>query len=316
MWVILLTPSYLLAVGWITLLQRGGVMSAAGLDWPWLRNLILGPFGVILALALKHIPFCYLTTAPAWSGIGGELEEAARAHGVSHKRLTRLTLSLLTPALVAAFAVSLAESLSDFGVASTLAAGAHFPIATYAIYQALYSNPLDFPLVRSPPRRAGCCCLLISGIALFVQAQVSRARRFSSLTGRSCLTRRITLPPASTFLVRLGLLALVLLTLGIPLLGTVSSAFIKDMSAGINFSNLTLDHFVEAAHQGLGGPVMFSAGLALTAGTVAVLLGLSLAGALNRPGKLSRLLDFALLAAMALPGLILAAGYIFAFNQP
>lgn len=155
MWVILLTPSYLLAVGWITLLQRGGVMSAASLDWPWLRNLILGPFGVILVLALKHIPFCYLTTAPAWSGIGGELEEAARVHGVSHKRLTRLTLSLLTPALVAAFAVSLAESLSDFGVASTLAAGAHFPIATYAIYQALYSNPLDF---RSPPRRAGCCC--------------------------------------------------------------------------------------------------------------------------------------------------------------
>lgn len=143
-----------------------------------------------------------------------------------------------------------------------------------------------------------------------------RARRFSSLTGRSCLTRRITLPPASTFLVRLGLLALVLLTLGIPLLGTVSSAFIKDMSAGINFSNLTLDHFVEAAHQGLGGPVMFSAGLALTAGTVAVLLGLSLAGALNRPGKLSRLLDFALLAAMALPGLILAAGYIFVLTSP
>ncbi len=313
MWVVLLSPSYLLAVGWMTLLQRGGVLSAAGIDLPWLRSFIMGPGGVILVLALKHVPFCYLTTAPAWSGMGGELEEAARVHGVGQRRLLRLTVGLLTPALVAAFAVSMAESLSDFGVASTLAAGAHFPVATYAIYQALYSNPLDFPLASA----TSWLLLLISGIALFVQAQVSRrARRFASLTGRSRLLRRATLRPRATLLVRLGLLVLVLLALGVPLLGTISSAFIRDMSQGITLGNLTTQHFVEAAHQGLGGPVAFSALLALGAGTIAVVLGLSLAGMLNRPGKLSRLLDLALLAAMALPGLILAAGYIFAFNQP
>ncbi|MBB5378687.1 iron(III) transport system permease protein [Deinococcus metalli] len=313
MWVLLLTPSYLVSVGWLALIQRGGVLSGLGLDWPGLRTVILGPSGVILVLALAHVPFSYLATASAWSGVGGELDEAARVHGVRPSRRTWLTVRLLAPAVAAAFAVSFAESLGDFGVASTLAANAHFPVATFAIYRALYANPLDFPLASA----TSWLLLLITGVALLLQARVARrARAYASLTGRSRPPRRVPLGWAGTVTARLGLTALVLLALGIPALGTVVSAFLRRISDGLSVPNITLEYFVAAAHTGLGGPFMYSALLAVLAATVAVALGLGLAGLLSRPTPLARGLDLALLGAMATPGLVLAAGYIFAFNRP
>lgn len=313
MWLLLLTPSYLISVGWLTLIQRGGVLSGLGLDWPWLRGTILGPVGVTLVLGLTAMPFSYLATAPAWSGVGGELDEAARVHGVRASRRLWLSASLLTPAIAAAFAVSFAESLGDFGVASTLAANAHFPVATFAIYRALYANPLDFPLASA----TSWCLLVITGVALLLQAQVARrARAYAALTGRSRPPRREVLSPITTLFVRLGLVALLLISLGIPALGTLVSAFLRRVSDGLSLSNLTLDAFVQAARTGLGGPFIFSALMAVLAATAAVLLGLGLAGLLSRPTPLARGLDLALLGAMATPGLVLAAGYIFAFNTP
>ena len=312
-WVLLLAPSYLISIGWLTLVQRGGLLSGIGLEWPWLRGLILGPVGVTLVLALKHLPFAYLAIAPGWSGAGGELEEAARVHGVRSGRSALLSAQLLLPSIAAAFAVSFAESLGDFGVASTLAANAHFPVATFAIYRALYANPLDFPLASA----TSWLLLLASGVALWFQARVARrARAYAALTGRSRPARRIQLSGLSATISRAGLFTLALLALGIPALGTVSSAFTRKLSDGLVLSNLTFEHFLEAARVGLVGPFCFSALLALMAATVAVGLGLSLAGLLARPTPIARGLDLALLGAMAMPGLVLAAGYIFAFNQP
>ena len=313
MWVLLLTPSYLISVGWLTLVQRGGLLGGLGADWPWLRGFILGPGGVIMVLALIHVPFAYLATAPAWNGIGGELEEASKVHGVRAVTAALLSARLLLPAIVAAFAVSFAESLGDFGVASTLAAGAHFPVATFAIYRALYANPLDFPLASA----TSWLLLLLSGAALWMQAKVARrAGAYAALTGRGRLARRVRLGAVSAWLVRTGLVLLLALMLGIPALGTLVSAFVRRFSDGLALSNLTLEHFAEAARAGIAGPLAFSALMALTAASVAVGLGLGLAQLLSKPSPIARGLDLALLAAMAFPGLVLAAGYIFAFNQP
>ena len=62
--------------------------------------------------------------------VGAELEDAARVHSGSRLDSLRVVVPLLAPALLSAFAIVFAESMSDFGVAYTLAANAHFPIAT------------------------------------------------------------------------------------------------------------------------------------------------------------------------------------------
>src|SRR6516225_6968553 len=48
-----------------------------GLDWPWVTHAILGPFGVVLLLGLRCVPFSYLAITAALAGLGQEFEDAA-----------------------------------------------------------------------------------------------------------------------------------------------------------------------------------------------------------------------------------------------
>ena len=81
MWLALLLPSWLPAIGWERLVQQDGVMYRIGLDWPWVTHLIMGPFGVVLLLGLRCVPFSYLAITAALDGLGQEFEDAARVHG-------------------------------------------------------------------------------------------------------------------------------------------------------------------------------------------------------------------------------------------
>jgi iron(III) transport system permease protein len=313
-WLVLLMPSYLLAIGWLILLQRGGLLNQLGLQALWLQNLFVGPFGVILVLAMKHVPFAYLATAPSWNAVGGELEEAALVHGLSRFRRSVLLIRLLWPALAAAFAVVFAESLGDFGVAATLGATANFPLATYAIYQALYTTPLSFSLAAA----SSWLLMALSALAVWVQARVgARTARYAVLSGRSRPPRRVALPRYARVLAWTTLGATGLCALAVPLLSTAFMSFTRVIAYGFSLTNLSLHNYAEVfAHRSILGPLGYSAGMACAAATAALALGLALAGVLSRRSGLARGLDFALLAAMALPGLVLAAGYIFAYNLP
>ena len=70
MWLALLLPSWLPATGWERLVQQDGVMYRIGLDWPWVTHLIMGPFGVVLLLGLRCVPFSYLAISAALAGSG------------------------------------------------------------------------------------------------------------------------------------------------------------------------------------------------------------------------------------------------------
>ena len=57
MWLVLLLPSWLPALGWERLVEPDGVMYRIGLDCPFVTHAILGPFGVVLLLGLRCVPF-------------------------------------------------------------------------------------------------------------------------------------------------------------------------------------------------------------------------------------------------------------------
>ena len=312
-WLLLLAPSYLLAIGWQMLLQRGGLLWQSGLDIGWLRDAFFGPVGVIVVLATKHFSFAYLAIAPSWRGIGGELEDAARVHGMGTRRRAALISRLLLPALVAGFAVVFAESIGDFGVAATLGATANFPLATYAIYQALYSNPLNFPLAAA----SSWLLIALTAVAVLLQARVNaRAERYAVLTGRNRMARRVRLEGGTRVLAWVGVSVLAMVSLGVPVLATVATSFTKVLGNGLGAANLTLANYDEVLHaHSMITPFLYSGGLAVAAGTIAVVLSLALASLLGRKGGLARAIDLLLLGTMAMPGLVLAAGYIFAYNQ-
>ena len=177
MWLALLLPSWLPATGWERLVQQDGVMYRMGLDWPWATSAIMGPFGVVLLLGLRCVPFSYLAISAALGGLGQEFEDAARVHGANRWQALRLIIPILAPALMSALAIGFAESISDFGVAATLAYNSNFTLATYALYAAIGNFPPSFPLA------AGMSWLLVLSVSvpLFLQARALRGRSYADL---------------------------------------------------------------------------------------------------------------------------------------
>ncbi len=312
MWLALLLPSWLPALGWERLVEPEGVMYRLGLDWPWATHLIMGPFGVVLLLGLRCVPFSYLAISAALNGLGQEFEDAARVHGASRFGALRLIVPILAPAIMSALAIGFAESISDFGVAATLAYNSNFTLATYALYAAIGNFPPSFPLA------AGMSWLLVAAVAipLALQARALRGRSYAILSGRTRQAVRRRLSRLEACLAGSLLALFFLVMLGIPAFGAVSGSLLGDY--GSSFTLTLVNYQALFQQSGLLGPLERSLVYGVIAATVTVFLGFIAARLLSsaRRTRATGAMDYVLLASVALPGVVFGAGYIFAYNLP
>jgi iron(III) transport system permease protein len=312
MWLALLLPSWLPAIGWERLVQPSGVMYKMGLDWPWVTHLIMGPFGVVLLLGLRCIPFSYLAISAALNGLGQEFEDAARVHGANRWQALRLLVPILAPAIMSALAIGFAESISDFGVAATLAYDSNFNLATYQLYADINNFPPNFA------EAAGVAWQLVIAVALPLgfQAWLLRGRSYAILSGRTRQAVRRRLSRTEAAATAAGLALLFLLLLGIPGFGAISGSLLGDL--GGSFS-LTLVNYRQLFQTpGLLGPLERSMVYGVITASITVFLGFIAARMLSsaRRTRATGAMDFLLLASVALPGVVFGAGYIFAYNLP
>jgi iron(III) transport system permease protein len=311
MWLVLLLPSWLPALGWERIVQPDGVMYRLGLDWPWVTHAIMGPFGVVLLLGLRCVPFSYLAISAALAGLGQDFEDAARVHGANRTQAMRLIVPILAPAIWSALAIGFAESISDFGVAATLAYNSNFSLATYQLYAAIGNFPPSFPLA------AGMGWLLVAAVAipLGLQARALRGRSYAILSGRTRQAVRRPLSRRSMIGTCAGVGLFFVVALGIPGFGAVSGSLLADY--GGSFSLTLVNYRALFAQAGLIGPLERSLFYATVTATITVTGGFIAARMLaRRRTRATGALDFLLLASVALPGVVFGAGYIFAYNLP
>jgi iron(III) transport system permease protein len=311
MWLALLLPSWLPALGWERIVQQDGVMYRLGLNWPWVTHTVMGPTGVVLLLGLRCVPFTYLAISAALNGLGQEFEDAARVHGATRWQALRLIVPILAPAIMSALAIGFAESISDFGVAATLAYNSNFSLATYALYAAIGNFPPSFPLA------AGMSWLLVAAVAvpLFLQARALRGRSYAILSGRTRQAVRRRLGRVEAVLAGSGLALFFLIILGIPGFGAVSGSLLGDF--GGSFSLTWSNYSMLFQSPDLIGPLQRSIVYGALTATVTVFLGFVAARLLSqRRTAATGAMDYLLLASVALPGVVFGAGYIFAYNLP
>jgi len=315
-WITLFTPSYLVALAWEVLFARGGFIDSVVAPLPdSVVNTIFSPVGLTILLALRLFPFGYLAVSAALRGLGAEYEEAARMVGAGTvRRWLRINGPLVAPALFAGGLIIFAEAISDYGTAATIAQQAGFNLVTYELYAAINNAPVDFPLA------ATLALLLVLAIAaaLLLQARLLRARSYQVITGRARRAR-----PAALGRWRLPLCALTTLffvaALGLPLLATAALSLMRNLANGFTRSNFTLINY--QAVLDVGGQALpalrRSTLLALLTATLAAGLGAMVAFVVERtrvPGR--AFLRLTTIVTLAIPGVVLAAGYIFAWNQP
>ncbi len=300
-WLLLVMPGYFLASGWILLAAPIGPLAR----WPWIQSLaghLLGPIGIVLTLTFKALPYTFLAVQSGLELVSAAPDEAARVLGLSRRHRLKLAGALLLPALAAGFAAAFAESMSDFAVAATLGAGSGFVLGTYAIEQAVNAMPLNFPMAA-----AGSWLLIVLILpALFLQTWLSRRASGRHGTGpRFRPPTPLRLGRKSATLHGLAAGGLAIVALGVPLLAAGSLADGGAASAG-----------VMAMLRSILPSFRYSLELAVMAASVTILLAWPIAATVVKRGRVGRVLDFALLAVLALPGIVLAASYVLAYNQP
>ncbi len=315
-WVNLLAPSFLLAEGWTFLLQHGGLLSQFVPEPAWMTNVFSSPWGVGAILALKFYPFAFLTVSAALPWLGGEHEAVARTLGATPGVVwRRIFIPLLIPFLASAATIVFADVLSDFGVAVTVAESHNFPLLTYGIYSSLYDQPTDFA-------GAGALALLLGvavAVALVGQLLILRKNRYATIHAGFRPPAPYRLRPKARIALLAAVIAFFAVAVGAPLGSMLLESFLKGSAYGLVYLKPTL-----ANYAALAGPTAqvavsalgYSLRLALVTATAALALGTLLAYfGTQGGGATGQFLQGISLWTISVPGIILAAGYVFAWNH-
>jgi iron(III) transport system permease protein len=315
----MLLPAFLIAFSLILLLGRNGVINNAlyamgefvGLADPSvLQWVIYGSHGVILAQTLTFFPLAFLIFSAALSSINPQVEEAAEDLGGSYWYvLRRVTLPLLTPAILSSALLIFMFNASAYGAPAVLGGGQlFFPrstmIAPEAIIQIL--GLLDWGMGTTI-----AVILIVPSLIIYLFSEYYVKRRsYITVTGTPAAFELRPVPKG----VRIALLVVCSLT-ALFILAVVVVVFFGAFTRtwGVNYE-FTLRH-LEIALAASRGSIYNSLVLAITGAITAALLGIVAAYLFTRKSfRGTRALDFATMLPYALPGVVMGLSFAVAFG--
>jgi iron(III) transport system permease protein len=263
--------------------------------------------GVVFVEGLHYFPFILLNLVAAMRNIDGAMEEAAQNLGAHGFRLfRRVVFPLALPGYIAGASLVFVKVFDDLGtplvlnVTNMLAPQAYLRITSIGL-----EDPIGYVIA--------VIMVACSIAALALAAQVTRGRDFATLTrgGAATVQRRLA---GWRAVVAYGFVVLVLLLVLSPHLGILLLSVSKVWSFSVLPEGFTLAHYrtVLTDSSRMIGNTLLYCGLAAT---IDVIIGVAIAWLVLRtrmPGR--RWLDWGASAALAIPGLVLAIGYLRAFR--
>lgn len=273
----------------------------------WLAN---GRFwGVVIAQSLGLYPIMYLNAVAAMANVDPAMEEAAEDLGCTGlRKFFSITLPLIMPGLFAGATIVFIWSFTELGTPLMFD---YTRIASVQIFDGLKeigSNPIPYALVL---------VVLCVSLLLFALSRAVFGRGGHAMLSKATIAR-VTRTPSGSGRVLLALPFVLVISLAIlPHIGVVFVSIGDDWYDHIVPASFTLGHFNDALSHGLTVPsISNSLTYAGWAMVIDVFLGLAIAVVVVRstlPGR--SLLDSLAMLPLAVPGLVLAFGYLAASQQ-
>ena len=302
----LVIPPFVGAVALQLILGRSGMVNLLLMEWfgtsiPFMEGLT----GVVLVQTLHFFPFILLNTVVSLSNIDASLEEAAQNLGCRGFRLfRRVTLPLMLPGFIAGALLTFIRAIDDLGTPlmlnykNLLAPQAYLRITTIGM------DDVDGYVV--------CVALVILSLASLLAA-----RKFLSRAEYATAQR----PAPVTHRLRGKTLALawlaIVLILGLsllPHLGIFVLSFSKVWSFTLPPTTYTLGNYDEILFR-VPHFVLNTLVYTLLAAALDIVLGTAIAYLLLRSRVAGKnLLDAVATMPLAIPGVVLAVGYLRVFH--
>ncbi len=314
------TPPFLGAVAWEFLAApNSGLINQA---WRWAFD--LDPFdalvdiytfeGLVFVIACYTFPYVFTLVATALDRVPTDLEEASAILGARGARtLSRVTMPLVLPALLAGALIAFLQALTMFGSPAILAMPAGFHVITTKIWS-LFQYPPRLGLAAA----ASFPLLIITILLLRGQAWLLGRGNYAVVGGKSGRARPTKLGawrwPAAGFAgIVLGL------TVALPYLALLKTALTSEVAGPLTLDSLTLHnfHFVlfELSSTRLALRNTFLLGFG--AATIGVVIALAAAWLVARgKSRLTGALGFLAMAPVAIPGVVLGVALFLSYSRP
>ena len=262
--------------------------------WASLSTAVSGFWGAVLVMTLSVYPLVYLPVASSLRNADPAQEEVARSLGLGRLHtFWRITLAQARVAILGGCLLVVLVLLAEYGA---------FEILGYQTFTTEIFT--EFSVAFNVPTACGLSLVLVLlGLMVLVGESAARGRGRISRVDRMAqrLTRRHHLG-RWTVPALLGLLALVVLALGVPV-GSAAywwASGPKDVLDGVSIAAATW-------HTALYGvaAAMIATLMALPVGVLAV----------RHPGRLSRLFERSTYLVLAMPGLVIALALAYFSEQ-
>lgn len=307
----MILPPFVGAIGIKQMLGQYGAINSlivslglrpAGWTFDWLgANQFLG---VALVTALSLYPIIYLNAVAALANVDPAMEEAAENLGCTgFRRFFKITLPLIKPGLFAGGTIVFIWSFTDLGVPLI------FDFARVTSVQIFYGlkdiggNPFPYALVA---------VMLFSSVAFYAIGKGLFGRDSHAMMAKATSSGGPRALPRGRAWICTALFAGVTFVAILPHLGVVLVAFSSDWYATVLPRDVTLENFRIALGHDLTVPAIAnSLKYAAISTVIDIILGIALAYVIVRSKIAGRqILDFLAMLPLAVPGLVLAFGYL------
>ena len=277
----------------------GFFADGAGPDW-----FAGGFWGVVVMEALHLYPILYLNIVASFANVDPMLLEASADLGcIGFKRFRRVMFPLIVPGVFAGGSLVFIWAFTELGTPLMFNYGRCTAVQIFNGINDLETNPMPYALVA---------VMMFFSTLFYVLAKVVFGRKsyaMMSKAGRANAVVKLHGVKAAGVICVFGALGLFSL---LPHLGVLGLAVGNSWYRSVLPSALTMAHFEAALGHSLTVPsIANSLRYALLAVIVAMLLGIFSAVVIVRgKGRVGWLLDALIMLPLAVPGLVLAFGYL------
>ncbi len=304
----LIMPPFVGAAAMQLIFGRSGSVNlllgdAFGISLPIMDGLA----GVIFVESIHYFPFILLNFTVALCNIDGAMEEAALNLGCTGWRLfRRVIFPLAAPGFVAGASLVFVKVFDDLGTPLVLGqTNLLAPQAYLRITQVGLEDPQGYVI--------SVIMIAFSVLAMALSARMLAGRDYSTIQRGGASIARRTLSPLGS-LAAYGWIALVLLLVLSPHIGVLLLSFAKVWSFAPLPDAYTLAHYA-TVFDNAGGMITNTLLYCGLAAGLDVLLGVAIAYLMLRSTlPAARWLDWIASASLAVPGIVLAIGYLRLFR--
>jgi iron(III) transport system permease protein len=307
----MILPPFVGAIGVRQILGSYGALNAAltklgllspdqAIDWLGLSQF----WGIVALNALHLYPILFLNVTAALANVDPAMEEAAENLGCTgFRKFRRVTLPLIMPGLFAGGTIVFIFAFTELGVPLIFDYSRVTSVQIFYGIKEITGNPFPFALVVV--MLSATLFLYLASKLLFGRDHHAMTAKATTASGARTLGKLPALTCTAAFA---GITALALL----PHLGVVGVSLSADWYRTILPGSWTLDHYQTALGHYLTVPsIVNSLKYASIATVIDLVLGVTIAYIVVRtklPGR--GLLDALAMLPLAVPGLVLAFGYI------